>query len=150
MSPSPTVAFSKILVAIDGSDHAEKAFRHAMALAQKFGSKVVVVHVMSPPVAGGGMGHFPVQEAVKAAFDSADSLSSKFSSIAKQEFGLEVETATAKGGAVADEILKAAESNKADLIVMGSRGLTGFKEMVLGSVSNAVVHRAKVPVLTVK
>ncbi|HEU4605873.1 MAG TPA: universal stress protein, partial [Nitrososphaera sp.] len=57
---------------------------------------------------------------------------------------------TAKGGAIADEILKAAESSRADLIVIGSRGLTGFKEMVLGSVSDAVVHRAKVPVLAVK
>jgi len=145
------VTFSKILVAIDGSNHAEKAFRHAMALAQKFGSKVVVVHVMSPPRAGGEMGHFPVQEAVKAAFESAESMLPKFSTIAQQEFGLAVETVTAKGGgAVADEILKTAESNKADIIVMGSRGLTGFNEMILGSVSSAVVHRAKVPVLTVK
>jgi nucleotide-binding universal stress UspA family protein len=146
-----TVTFSKILVAIDGSDHAEKAFRHAMSIAQKFGSKVVVVHVMSPPRAGGEMGHFPVQEAIKVAFESAESLVSKFSSMAQKEFGLQVETVTAKGGgAVADEILKTAESSKSDLIVMGSRGLTGFKEMVLGSVSSAVVHRAKVPVLTVK
>lgn len=146
-----TVTFSKILVAIDGSDHAEKAFRHAMSLAQKFGSRVVVVHVMSPPRAGGEMGHFPVQEAIKVAFESAESLVSKFSSIAQKEFGLPVETVTAKGGgAVADEILKTADSSKADLIVMGSRGLTGFKELVLGSVSSAVVHRAKVPVLTVK
>jgi len=85
------------------------------------------------------------------AFESAESLVSKFSSIAQQEFGLQVETVTAKGGgAVADEILKTADSSKADLIMMGSRGLTGFKELVLGSVSSAVVHRAKVPVLTVK
>jgi len=146
-----TATFSKILVAIDGSAHAEKAFRHAMMLAQKFSSKVVVVHVMSPPRAGGEMGHFPVQEAVKAAFESAESMLAKFSSMAQQEFGLPVETVTAKGGgAVADEILKTADSNKVDLIVMGSRGLTGFKELVLGSVSSAVVHRSKVPVLTVK
>ena len=143
------VIFSKVLVAIDGSDHAEKAFRHAMAIAQKFDSKVVVVHVMSPPRAGGDMGHFPVQEAVKLAFDAAQSIVSKFASIAQQEFGLQIETVTAKGAA-ADEILKTADSSKADLVVMGSRGLTGFKELVLGSVSSAVVHRAKVPVLTVK
>jgi nucleotide-binding universal stress UspA family protein len=149
-SHTAAATFSKILVAIDGSDHAEKAFRHAMTLAQKFDSKVIVVHVMSPPAAGGGMGNFPMQEVVRAAFDSAQILTSKFSLIAQQEFGLAVETITAKGGAVADEILKAADSNKVDLIVMGSRGLSGFKELVLGSVSSAVVHRAKVPVLTVK
>jgi nucleotide-binding universal stress UspA family protein len=143
------VIFSKVLVAIDGSDHAEKAFRHALAIAQKFDSKVVVVHVMSPPRAGGDMGHFPVQEAVKLAFDAAQSIVSKFASIAQQEFGLQIETVTAKGAA-ADEILKTADSSKADLIVMGSRGLTGFKELVLGSVSSAVAHRAKIPVLTVK
>ncbi len=148
MDSLPT--FAKILVAIDGSDHAEKAFRHAMTLAQKFGSKVVIVNVMLPPVSGGGMGHFQVNEAVKATIDASENLVTRFSSIAKKEFGITTESMTAKGGAIADEILKAAESNKADLIVIGSRGLTGFKEMVLGSVSNAVVHRAKVPVLTVK
>jgi nucleotide-binding universal stress UspA family protein len=145
-----TITFSKILVAIDGSDHAEKAFRHAMEIAKKFGSRVVIVHVMSPPRAGGEMGNFPVQEAVKMAFEAAESIMSKFASIAQQEFNMQVETVTAKGGAAAEEILKAADSSKADLIVMGSRGLTGFKELVLGSVSSAVVHRAKIPVLTVK
>lgn len=143
------VSYSRILIAVDGSDHAEKAFRHAMSIAQKFGSKVVVINVMAPPVAGGGMGHFPVQKVVQAEFDSAESLASKFSSVAQQEYGIAIETVT-KGGVVVEEILKAAESSKADLIVMGSRGLTGFKELVLGSVSSAVVHRAKMPVLTVK
>ena len=143
------VTFSKILVAIDGSDHAEKAFHHAMVLAQKFESKVLVIHVMSPPRAGGDMGQFPVQEAVKLAIEEEESIMSKFTSIAHQEFGLQVQTVTARGSP-ADEILKTAGSSSADLIVMGSRGLTGFKELVLGSVSSAVVHRAKVPVLTVK
>ena len=105
---------------------------------------------MLPPVSGGGMGHFQVNEAVKATIDSSEGLVAKFSSIAKQEFDIEAEPMTPKGGGIADEILKAAESSGADLIVIGSRGLTGFKEKVLGSVSNAVVHRAKVPVLTVK
>jgi nucleotide-binding universal stress UspA family protein len=143
------VTFSKILVAIDGSDHAEKAFHHAMVLAQKFESKVLVVHVMSPPRAGGDMGQFPVQEAIRLAIEEEESIMSKFTSIAQQEFGLQVQTVTARGSP-ADEILKTAGSSSADLIVMGSRGLTGFKELVLGSVSSAVVHRAKVPVLTVK
>lgn len=150
MSSPAAATFSRILVAIDGSAHAEKAFRYAMTLAQKFDSKVIVIHVMSPPVAGGGMGHFPVQEAVRMTFESVDNLMSKFSSIAQNEFGFSVEAKIAKGGAIADEILKAAESSEADLVVMGSRGLTGLKELVLGSVSSAVVHRAKVPVLTVK
>ena len=144
------LTFAKILVAIDGSAHGEKAFRHAMAFAIKFGSKVVIVNVMLPPVSGGGMGHFQVNEAVKATIDSSEGLVAKFSTIAKQEFGIDAEPMTPKGGGIADEILKAAESSGADLIVIGSRGLTGFKEKVLGSVSNAVVHRAKVPVLTVK
>jgi len=143
--------FSKILVAVDGSAHAEKAFRHAMTLAQRFGSKVVVVHVMSPPRAGGEMGNFPMQEAVKAAFESSENMLAKFSSMAQVEFGLAIETLAAKGGgAVADEILKTADSNKVDLIVLGSRGLTGFKELVLGSVSSAIVHKHQLPVLTVK
>ena len=47
-------------------------------------------------------------------------------------------------------ILSAAEKSGADMIVMGSRGLSGIKELLLGSVSNHIVHYAKVPVVIVK
>lgn len=78
-----------------------------MALPRQFGSKVVIANVMLP-VSGGGLGLFQINEIVKATIDSSESLVAKFSSIAKQEFGIAAESFTAKGGAIADEILKPA------------------------------------------
>jgi nucleotide-binding universal stress UspA family protein len=54
------------------------------------------------------------------------------------------------GGHPADEILRLATERKADMIVMGSRGLTGASEFFLGSTSDAVVHYAHCPVLIVR
>ena len=51
---------------------------------------------------------------------------------------------------VAKEILEYAESNKIDLIIMGSRGMTGIKKMLLGSVASRVVTYSQCPVLVVK
>lgn len=51
---------------------------------------------------------------------------------------------------VAKEILEYAESNKIDLIIMGSRGMTGIKKMLLGSVASGVVTYSQCPVLVVK
>jgi len=53
-------------------------------------------------------------------------------------------------GKVADRILEIAKEGNFDMIVMGSHGLSGFKEFLLGSVSNQVVHKATCPVLIVK
>ena len=53
-------------------------------------------------------------------------------------------------GSPSSEIIDLAKDKKFDLIVIGSRGHSGVKEVFLGSVANAVVHRAKVPVLVVK
>jgi nucleotide-binding universal stress UspA family protein len=48
------------------------------------------------------------------------------------------------------EIVKAAEENKADLIVVGSRGLSTLRRLILGSVSRKVINKSKIPVLVVK
>ena len=54
------------------------------------------------------------------------------------------------GGHTGEEILKAADKGKFDLIVIGARGLSGAKSAFLGSVSNHVMHQSKIPVMVVK
>ena len=54
------------------------------------------------------------------------------------------------GGHTGSEIIKFAQQGKHDMIVIGARGIGGAKEAFLGSTSNYVVHKAKVPVLVVK
>jgi nucleotide-binding universal stress UspA family protein len=65
------------------------------------------------------------------------------------EAGVECDTELA-WGRVADVICRVAQERECDLIVVGSRGLTGFKRLMLGSISNAVAAKAPCPVLVVK
>ena len=53
-------------------------------------------------------------------------------------------------GSPIDEIQEMVDSKKFDLIVIGSRGMGSLKELFLGSVSNAIVHKSKIPVMIVK
>jgi nucleotide-binding universal stress UspA family protein len=69
--------------------------------------------------------------------------------IAKKKRVAKVERVAAEGDP-AEKILEHAKKSKADLIVVGTRGLTRIGEFVLGSVSHKVVHLAKCPCLTVK
>ncbi len=65
----------------------------------------------------------------------------------KEEIGVEYKTTSGKPGS---EILKYAQKNKFDLIVIGARGLGAGKELLLGSVSSYVIHKSKIPVLLIK
>jgi nucleotide-binding universal stress UspA family protein len=65
------------------------------------------------------------------------------------EAGMECETELA-WGRVPDVICRVAEERACDLIIVGSRGLTGFKRLMLGSISNAVAAKAPCPVLIIK
>ena len=115
----------KIFVAIDGSEHAWKALDYAAELAKGMNSTLFVYSALKPSDSG----------ALLAMYDMDDPL------LASEVSGLDD---------LGDKILAAAEKSGADTIVMGSRGLSGIKELLLGSVSNHIVHYAKVPVVIVK
>ena len=69
--------------------------------------------------------------------------------LAKKKKVAKIERVALEGGS-AEKILEQAKKSKADLIVVGTRGLTRVGEFILGSVSHKVVHMAKCPCLTVK
>ncbi|MEZ0319775.1 MAG: universal stress protein [Pyrobaculum sp.] len=126
--------YKRILVAYDGSEHAKKAVEHAVGLAKALGSALFVITVATDP------SQVALERARKTAEEAAKAIASA---------GLEAEVEV-RNGAPATEILNYAEEKEADLIVMGSRGLSAIQRLVLGSVSQAVASRAKVPVLIVK
>jgi len=141
--------FEKILVPLDFSDHSKKALDHAIELAKQFKGKLHLVHCY--PVYVGAVSPYGI--VVPESFDrecreAAVREMSQWADKVKAA-GVEVET-TVTPSAPADAIVNTAEEIGADIIVMGSRGLTGLKHALLGSVAERTLRTAPCPVLTVK
>ena len=143
---------SKILIPVDGSEHANKALQYALDLAEKYDATITIVHVAARLIHAYGAIHGAVS------IESNASLLAEGNEILKRaremangsEVSIErIESKLVEGNA-AEEILKMADSEQFDLIVMGSRGLNPIKAFFLGSTSNRVSHHAKCPVLIVK
>jgi len=139
---------SRILVAVDGSACADKAFESAAELVKKFGSKLYAICVVHTPSMLGVN-----KETVRALEGQlqieARLTLSRYYTFSKSKYGIETETMLAKGYP-SQVIVDTAKAKDIDLIVIGSRGLSGIKGLFLGSVSHEVVRRAKQPVLVVR
>ncbi len=137
--------FSKIMVATDGSDNADAAVAHAAELARKVGAtKVMLVHICPGCTADIDVKDFNRETAEKIVHEAAR----KFrGSGAKVHTRVEIDYPPE---AIGSAIVDVAEKEGADLLVLGSRGLSEFRGMLLGSVSNRVVQKATCPVLVIK
>lgn len=142
------MSYNHLIVAFDGSDLSVKALQHAVKLAQAFASRLTVIHVFATPMLNSGDMLITAppewaQEYTDHAYRVLDA--------AKEHVpeGVSASYRTMEGYA-AHVLLDYAKENDADLIVMGSRGLSGIREFVLGSVSHNVVQHAHIPVLVVK
>lgn len=142
--------FSKIVAAYDGSKAGTKALEKAIELVKLSPEATLeVVHVFDFPRFYVAEGYAPVPASVNQDFYD---LAEKTVEEAKNR----LQAAGVKGkaelyqGAPAEVILDYVKKNNNDLIVIGSRGLGGIREFVLGSVSHNVVQHAQVPVLVVK
>jgi len=141
--------FKRIVTAYDGSDHAIKALNTAIELAKAFNSKLDVVEVVDT-AALLGMGFAPIPSDVIAQVYNKAQNDVEQAKKKAQEAGVKDVTSQVLEGDPATSIIEYASKNGADLIVMGSRGLSTFKRLVLGSVSSKVVQESRVPVLVVK
>jgi nucleotide-binding universal stress UspA family protein len=138
--------YHHVLVAFDGSPDAELALEHAVGLAQAFRARLALVAVVPPPPSfawqapGGARGaHDAMQRDLDARLRAAAD---------RIPDDLPVTTRLLDGDP-AREILRAAREGDHDLIVMGSRGRGRMTTALLGSVSNHVMHDARVPVMIV-
>lgn len=140
-----------ILVPTDFSPDADRAVETAGELAELFGAKVVVMHAyhVTIPMATPMAGPYVLPEGFYAEIREQAT-----AHVAKIAAELAAKGIEATGVAISEPaslaVVSQAESLPADLIVMGTRGLTGLKHVVLGSVAERVVRMAPCPVLTVK
>lgn len=136
----------KIVVAYDGSKGSHKALIWAVNLASRLGAAVVAVSVVKPPEFSSSIDE--VDEWYADGEKQYRPLLEK-AAVYGEEQGVFLQTEILKGHP-AESIMRYAADRQADLIVMGTRGMGGFKILIIGSVAQKVVTYAKVPVLVVK
>ena len=154
--------FHKILVPLDGSEHSDRAMEAALQIAKRFHSSITLLHVYSVtvtpvvipepttlnptgvPIATSA----EVSKMVDAARDAGKEILTSGEQKVKEK-KVEVE-AILKEGNSSQEIVKTAKEGQFDLIVIGARGIHRIRDLLMGSVTEAVVKNAPCPVLVVK
>lgn len=139
--------FEKILLAVDGSEHALHAARTAAALARTVNAKefrIVVAYDFIPPY----LGEPNMQYAIDARMEEANAI---LNNAVKEvgELPCEIYTEMIEGSE-AEAIVNVANTRNSDVIVMGSRGRGRLAGLLLGSTSQTVVAHAPCPVLIVR
>jgi nucleotide-binding universal stress UspA family protein len=138
--------FAKILVPFDGSAHSQRALTVATDLAHLAASAVHVIYAYDRVPAFLGEPNFKnlLNQALSEACDVV-----KRAMAQVQDTGIRV-TCDVLEGPPDQAILRVAQAEQFDLIVMGSRGMGSLEGLLLGSVSDRVLHHANVPVLVVR
>ncbi|NSL50612.1 universal stress protein [Calidifontibacillus erzurumensis] len=142
--------FTKILVAYDGSELAKKALQMAIQFSKKNPNlQIDVIHVYQIPTIAIADGIYtPSAKQALQYYENAEKVLEEAKKIAEEQ-SVNI-NAVLKEGIFAKNIVDYADEAGCDVILIGSRGLSGLKEMFLGSVSHNVVQKANVPVLIVK
>ncbi|MFC3212158.1 MULTISPECIES: universal stress protein [Planomicrobium] len=138
--------YSKILLAVDGSDHSLRAAKEAITIAGNNGdSQITIVYVADHDDAKNDVLHSG--SSVELDLQRRKKLQPVEEKIAEAAIKYRVKILHGSPGPA---IVEYANSESFDILVIGSRGLNSLQEMVLGSVSHKVVKRANCPVLIVK
>ena len=168
--------FQNIVVATDGSDHANRAMEVGAKLASACGARLTVIHVAPkyvPIEVAEKSNNLPqeVKDEIQRIYDGMGGLAlSAYATVpapqsaieflgnaildradnVAHENGIQQVSRVLVFGNAAEEIVTEAEKAKADLITIGTRGLSDLRGLVMGSVSHKVIHLASCPCITVK
>lgn len=140
----------KVLIAVDGSEHSDRAIEAVGRMAKNIPElKPVLLNVREGPIY---RGEFPVFDP-----ESMDQLQRRRQDevlqaalVRAEKCGLQNATTQAAIGSAAAEIIRVAAEHAADQIAMGTRGMTVLGGLLLGSVAQQVIQKATIPVLLVK
>ncbi len=144
--------FKKILVPVDGSDPSWKALEYAAEIGRKFNSDLIIAHIIQPFYNAGFLA-IPIDSNFLATqVADMNKNAEKILRAASEKVGnfpgkIDIKI---ENGHPSERILSLAKEHHCDTIVIGSRGLSGIAEFVLGSVSSNIAQYAKVPVFIVK
>jgi len=141
------MTISTILAPTDFSSCSESAVRYAAGLARHLSATLVVIHVTDPPFHYRSYGLTEatinqIHDDLRAAIDK------QMNAVAQLCDGIKPQLEV-RHGDVAAEVVKFAEADGVDMIVLGTHGHSGFKHLLLGSVAEKIVRAAKCPVVTV-
>lgn len=141
---------NRILCPTDLSDPSFHALDKAIELARHFGAELLLLHVVPdvPPLPNSGAGAFPVVEYERALEESARGRMTKLVA-EKVPPDVKVRWIVTRGDA-ATQILLASEDEKVDLVVIATHGMTGWRHLIFGSVTEKVVRLEHRPVLTLR
>ncbi len=139
--------YKRVLVPLDGSTTAEKALPHAVALAELYGAKLVLLRILEPfpfvrTMTPASIKKFKLQ-ATEWALEYFERITTD---IAKKDISFETVIVDGRAGMM---ITKYAEVNQIDLIILCSRGLTGITRWLMGSVADRVLRGTNIPILMI-
>lgn len=146
------MAIKRILVAVDGSDSSIKASNYAIDLAKNLDASLTVLHIVYHPTYI-DFGYANVGRIKNIESNEKKQAQKKLDKVKKKALEKKVTVKSdvlIKYTSSVEAIVNYAEKNKIDLIITGSRGMTGLKKLLLGSVASGVVTYAHCPVLVVK
>lgn len=155
--------FKKILVALDGSESSQRAAQAALELAEKLKAELTVLHAIIPPTSyyhatlstPVGMSlPAPSQHEIDAYYSYAKRVAQDIvgeieSKAKRRSIAVKTEIPEAVSSVV-ETIVNHASRENVDMIVVGTRGLGGFKKMLIGSVSSGIISHAHCPVLVIR
>ena len=150
---------SKILVAIDGSDHSMKAAEYAIDIARDNKAQLIALTVLDVSKVGYAASAFiaspmygldKLEKNRKEAQEWLDKVGKMTSQKSNDNNDIQFKSQIEESMSVAGTIVDYAENQNIDLIVVGSRGQSSFRKLLLGSVASTVVTYATCPVLVIK
>ena len=140
------MSYNKILIAVDSSEYSMQAAKKGLELAHQLNAKAALIYVVDKSKAMGNIdaGIMPEEALLvlkKEVEQTLDQLATMYNGKELMKFMPE--------GHPTEDIINTAKIWEADLIVMGTHGRTGLKELLMGSVATYVIHHSKIPVMTV-
>ncbi len=152
------VKFSKLLVAVDGSPYSMKAVDYSIHIAHKYNSELIALYVLFSELgfafnietAPGLVMPSSINELMKGAKKEADEWFKEITEKCRKANVVIKTDVVVTAISIVEAILSYAEKEDIDLIVVGSRGRSGFKKLILGSIASGVTTYSHCPVLIVK
>ncbi len=144
---------SQILIPVDGSEHSKKALHLGCDLASKYGAAIHLIHITESPIREHTMALGGSAITLRTSPDELKQAGSRELEFAREyatNRGISEVTTEIEEGSPAHRIVESAKETHADMIVMGSRGLSDLAGLLVGSVSHKVTNMAPCTCITVR